>query len=176
MTRIIRVAAAQQGPNLESDSRQVIVARLLDMMKQAKSKGADVVVYTETALTTFFPRFYAEDRAEMDPWFEREMPNDATRPLFDYAADNKIGFSLGYAELTPDGHHFNTQILVDKDGKIAGKYRKVHLPGHVELEPERRFQHLEKRYFEPGNLGFPVWRTMGGVMGMCICNDRRWPE
>ena len=112
----------------------------------------------------------------MDPWFERDMPNDATRPLFDYAADNKIGFSLGYAELTPEGEHFNTQILVDKDGRIAGKYRKVHLPGHVELEPERRFQHLEKRYFQPGDLGFPVWRTMGGVMGMCICNDRRWPE
>tara|TARA_R110000772_G_scaffold231592_6_gene342747 strand:+ start:63191 stop:64126 length:936 start_codon:yes stop_codon:yes gene_type:complete len=176
MTRIVRVAAAQQGPNLETDSRQVIVARLLDMMKQAKAKGADLVVYTETALTTFFPRFHAENRADMDHWFERDMPNDATRPLFDYAADNSIGFSLGYAELTPDGHHFNTQILVDKDGKITGKYRKVHLPGHVELEPERRFQHLEKRYFEPGNLGFPVWRTMGGVMGMCICNDRRWPE
>jgi predicted amidohydrolase len=42
--------------------------------------------------------------------------------------------------------------------------------------PNRPFQHLEKRYFEPGNLGFPVWRTMGGIMGMCICNDRRWPE
>ena len=39
-----------------------------------------------------------------------------------------------------------------------------------------RFQHLEKRYFEPGDLGFPVWRTMGGIFGMCICNDRRWPE
>ncbi|HIN22175.1 MAG TPA: N-carbamoyl-D-amino-acid hydrolase, partial [Rhodospirillales bacterium] len=35
---------------------------------------------------------------------------------------------------------------------------------------------LEKRYFEPGDIGFPVWRTLGGVMGMCICNDRRWPE
>ena len=40
----------------------------------------------------------------------------------------------------------------------------------------RAFQHLEKRYFEPGDLGFNVWRTMGGILGMCICNDRRWPE
>jgi predicted amidohydrolase len=42
--------------------------------------------------------------------------------------------------------------------------------------PGRDAQHLEKRYFEPGNLGFPVWRTLGGIVGMCICNDRRWPE
>ena len=50
------------------------------------------------------------------------------------------------------------------------------MPGHAENEPWRPFQHLEKLYFETGDLGFPVWRTMGGIMGMCICNDRRWPE
>ena len=42
-----------------------------------------------------------------------------------------------------------------------------------EFDPQRAFQHLEKRYFEPGDLGFPVWRVMGGIVGMCICNDRR---
>ena len=146
------------------------------MMKEAHAEGCDMVVFTELALTTFFPRYYAEDRAEMDSWFETDMPGPATRPLFDFSKDNGIGFTLGYGELTPAGHHFNTQVLVDKNGEIQGKYRKIHLPGHAELEPERSFQHLEKRYFEPGDLGFPVWRTMGGVIGMCICNDRRWPE
>ena len=72
--------------------------------------------------------------------------------------------------------HFNTSILVERDGTIVGKYRKVHLPGHAEHEPERPFQHLEKRYFEVGNLGFPVVKAFGGNIGMCICNDRRWPE
>jgi predicted amidohydrolase len=84
-----------------------------------------------------------------------------------------------YAELTQEEgrtRRFNTAILVDKSGAIVGKYRKVHLPGHAEHEPYRAFQHLEKRYFEVGNLGFPVWRAYGGVLGMCICNDRRWPE
>ena len=52
----------------------------------------------------------------------------------------------------------------------------MHLPGHADYDPARSFQHLEKRYFEPGDLGFPVWRTLGGILGMCICNDRRWPE
>ena len=87
-----------------------------------------------------------------------------------------IAISFGYAELTPEGRHFNTQILTDREGRIVGKYRKVHLPGHSEPDPNRAFQHLEKRYFEPGDIGFPVWRTQGAIMGMCICNDRRWPE
>ena len=52
----------------------------------------------------------------------------------------------------------------------------MHLPGHEEHEPERPFQHLERRYFEEGPDGFSVWEAFGGVMGMALCNDRRWPE
>jgi predicted amidohydrolase len=90
-----------------------------------------------------------------------------------------MGFHLGYAELVEQGgttHRYNTAIHVDKTGQIVGKYRKVHLPGHAEFDPERKFQHLEKRYFEVGDLGFPVWRTARGIFGIAICNDRRWPE
>jgi len=176
MPRPLRVAAAQSGPIQKAESRQAVVKRLTDLLDQAHAEKVDFVVFTELALTTFFPRWYMTDQAEVDSWFEREMPNAATRPLFEKAAQYRIGFYLGYAELTPDGHHYNTAILVDRDGKIVGKYRKVHLPGHAEFDSERAFQHLEKRYFEPGNLGFPVWRTMGGIFGMCVCNDRRWPE
>jgi len=176
LSRIVRVAAAQSGPIQKAESRQAVVKRLCDLLDQAHEKGVNFVVFTELALTTFFPRWYMTDQAEVDQWFEREMPNAATRPLFEKAAGYKIGFYLGFAELTPDGHHYNTAILVDRDGRQVGKYRKVHLPGHDEFDRERAFQHLEKRYFEPGNLGFPVWRTMGGIVGMCICNDRRWPE
>ena len=176
MTRIIRVGAAQSGPVQKDDNRNAIIRRLVELMRQAKAQKCDVIVFTELALTTFFPRYYENDRSEMDAWFESELPNSVTLPLFEYAAENNMGFVLGYAELTSGDRHFNTSILVDKSGKIVGKYRKVHLPGHSEFDPERQWQHLEKRYFEPGDLGFPVWRTMGGVMGMCICNDRRWPE
>jgi N-carbamoyl-D-amino-acid hydrolase len=137
------------------------------------------VVYPELALTTFFPRWFMTDQTQIDAYFEREMPGPETRPLFDEAAKLGIGFSLGYAELLEDGgetHRYNSSILVDASGRILGKYRKIHLPGHAEHEPQRPFQHLEKRYFEIGNLGFPVWRAFGGNFGMCICNDRRWPE
>ena len=176
MSRVLRVAAAQSGAIQKADSRQAVVKRMIDLLDQAKAQRCDLVVYTELALTTFFPRWYMTDQTEVDSWFEREMPNAATRPLFDKAAEYKIGLSFGYAELTPDGRHYKTSILVDRGGKIVGKYRKVHLPGHSEFDPERSFQHLEKRYFLPGDLGFNVWRTMGGILGMCICNDRRWPE
>jgi N-carbamoyl-D-amino-acid hydrolase len=174
--RMIKVAAAQLGPVQKAETRQTVVARMLALLQQAAARGSDLIVYPELALTTFFPRWYHEDRAEADLWFEREMPSAATRPLFDEAKAAGIAVSLGYAELTPGGRHFNTSILVDKAGRPVGKYRKVHLPGHADWDPERTHQHLEKRYFEPGDLGFPVWRMAGGVIGMCICNDRRWPE
>jgi predicted amidohydrolase len=174
--RVVTVAAAQMGPIQKAEGRQQVVARMLELMRGAKAKGCDLIVYPELALTTFFPRWYMTDWAEVDTWFEREMPNAATRPLFDEGRKLSMGMSFGYAELTADGHRFNTSILTDKSGRIVGKYRKVHLPGHSEYDPKLNHQHLEKRYFEPGDLGFPVWRTLGGVFGMCICNDRRWPE
>jgi len=176
MARVITVAGAQMGPIQKSESRTEVIARMMALMDEAKAAGADFVVYPELTLTTFFPRYYMEDRAEADTWFEATMPNGDVAPLFDKARQFGMAFTFGFAELTHDGHHFNTSIHVNGSGEIVGKYRKVHLPGHVEFDPERTHQHLEKRYFEPGDLGFPVYRTMGGLFGMCICNDRRWPE
>lgn len=178
-SRFLNVAAAQMGPIARSESRLQVIERLLALLHQAKDRGAEFVVFPELTLTTFFPRWFIEDPAELDSFFETEMPGPETRRLFEAARRLEVGFYLGYAELVNEGvrrRHFNTSILVDRTGRIVGRYRKVHLPGHAEHEPERPFQHLEKRYFEVGNLGFPAWRTMGAIMGMCICNDRRWPE
>lgn len=174
--REIVIGAAQMGPIQKADSREAVVARMLDLFEQARRNGCHLVVYPELCLTTFFPRWYMEDQGEVDDWFEAGMPTPETKPLFDQAALHGIALSFGYAELTPDNHRFNTQILTDQRGKIIGKYRKVHLPGHSEFDTNRAFQHLEKRYFEPGDLGFPVWRNLDAWMGMLICNDRRWPE
>jgi predicted amidohydrolase len=173
---IMTIAGAQLGAIQKADSRETVVARMIELMNQAAEKGATMIVYPELALTTFFPRWYMEDRAEIDFWFEKEMPNGATMPLFDRARDLGMAMSFGYAELTPDGHYFNTSIVTNAKAEIVGKYRKIHLPGHSEYDTSRAFQHLEKRYFEPGDLGFNVWRNEGVIMGMAICNDRRWPE
>jgi hypothetical protein len=179
MARGLTVGAAQLGPIARSESRAQVVKRLVEHLHQARARGCELVVFPELALTTFFPRWWMEDPAEVDVFFEREMPGPDTRPLFDEARRLGLGFCLGYAELiVVEGRtrRFNTAILVDAGGRIAGKYRKVHLPGHAAHEPSRPFQHLEKRYFEVGDLGFPVFRAFGGLVGMCICNDRRWPE
>jgi predicted amidohydrolase len=176
MDRKFDLAVAQVGGIQPSEGRATAVQRLIRLLEQSHHKGASFVVFPELTLTTFFPRYWADDLTVMDRYFETEMPSVEVKPLFDRAAELRIGFYLGYAELTPDGQHFNTAILVDSTGYIVGKYRKIHLPGHAEHEPSRPFQHLEKRYFDVGNLGFGVWRLLGGLVGMCICNDRRWPE
>jgi hypothetical protein len=179
MTRFLTVGAAQMGPIQRSDTRRDVVERLIVHLREAKRMGCELVVFPELTLTTFFPRWWMTDQAEVDSFFEREMPSNETAPLFNEAKRLAMGFCLGYAELANENgtiRHFNTSILVERDGTIVGKYRKVHLPGHAEHEPKRPFQHLEKRYFEVGNLGFPVVKAFGGNMGMCICNDRRWPE
>ena len=173
------VGGAQLGPIARDESRQAVVSRLLELMREAHGRGCKLVVYPELALTSFFPRWWMEDEDEVDFWFERDMPSAVTQPLFDEAKELGVGFCLGYAEVAQEGgerRRFNTSILVDESATIVGKYRKVHLPGHADNRPDMPFQHLEKRYFDVGDLGFQTWRTMGGVMGMCICNDRRWPE
>ncbi len=175
MSRVLRVAAAQMGPIARADDRARVVDRLIAMLHTAADERAELVVFPELALTTFFPRWYMDDD-EVLAFFERSMPNDATQPLFDEAKRLGVGFHLGYAELTADGHRYNTAILVERDGTIAGSYRKVHLPGHEENEPWRPFQHLERRYFEPGPEGFRVFDAFGGRIGIAICNDRRWSE
>ncbi len=189
MSRMITVGAAQLGPIQKAEPRASAVARMVRLMEHAHRRGVQLVVFPELALTTFFPRHYHEDLAEADHWFEQTMPSDDTAPLFAAAKRFGIGFHLGYAELAdePDEsgvlrrRHFNTAILVSPEGDVLLKYRKVHLPGHAGFEPERKVQHLEKRYFEVGNLGFPVIEApmgdLAGInMGLMICNDRRWPE
>jgi predicted amidohydrolase len=146
MTRIVTVGAAQLGPIARNEPRVSVVARMITLMRQAREHGCDLVAYPELALTTFFPRWHLPSQADIDAFFEREMPSAETAPLFAEARKLGIGFMLGY------------------------------LPGHADHQPWRSFQHLEKAYFEVGNLGFPVARAFGGIMGMCICNDRRWPE
>lgn len=176
MSRIVTVGAAQMGAIQRAHSRREVVARMVELMREAASHRCDLIVFPELTLTTFFPRWWMEDQAEIDSFYEREMPSNETAPLFNEASRLGIGFSLGYAELTPEGWHYNTAILVNKSAQIVGKYRKIHLPGHAGHEPWRAFQHLEKRYFEVGDLSWGVWNALGGNMGMMICNDRRWPE
>lgn len=176
MTRLLKVAAAQLGPIQRTDDRQSVVTRLIELLRNAHSQKAELVVFPELALTTFFPRWFIDDISQADHWYETQMPSAITQPLFDEAKKLGVGFCLGYAELTENGERFNTQILVERNGDVVAKYRKVHIPGHETHEPDRPFQHAERYYFKPSDEGFGVWQAFGGRIGMMICNDRRWPE
>ena len=175
--RSLRIGAAQLGPIERTETRTEVVERLIALLRQGSDAGCELVVFPELALTTFFPRWYLDDNpTELDAYYESAMPGPETQALFDEAKSLGVGFYLGYAEQTPQGNRYNTSVLVERDGSIVAKYRKVHLPGHEEHEPERPFQHLERRYFEEGPDGFGVSNAFGGRIGMALCNDRRWPE
>lgn len=179
MSRQITIAVAQMGPIPLTQSRPEVIERLIGLLREAASQGSELVLFPECCLTAFFPHWFIEDQAEIDTFFEREMPSPVTQPLFDEARRLKIGFCLGYAEIVKEQgkvRRFNSSLLVERDGRIVGKHRKIHLPGHQEHRPQNPFQNLEKRYFDVGNLGFQVWNAFDGVVGMCICNDRRWAE
>lgn len=179
MSRVLTIGAAQQGPVSRTETRADVVQRLLAMMQQGADMGCDLVVFTEVALVPFFPHWHMTDEEEIDAWFEREMPGPDTQPLFDEARRLGIGFHLGFAELVAEEgeiRRYNAAVLVGPDGSIIGHYRKIHLPGYDRYQRGQPFQNLEKLYFRVGNLGFPTWKAFGGVVGMMICNDRRWPE
>ena len=174
MSRILTLAAAQMGPVQRDHTRDDVVERLIHLLREAAERGADVVAFPELALTTFFPRWHVP-LEDADHYYETEMPNRFTKPLWDEAARLGVGFSLGYALRQDDGRRFNVYHLVERDGRTVGVFKKVHIPGHVDHEHWRTFQHAERHYFEPGE-DFPVWRAFGGLFGMAICNDRRWSE
>ena len=179
MASYLNIAVAQLGPIARTDSRQSVVKRLIELMRQAKAAGCQVVTFPEMALTTFFPRWMIEDEAEVDSFFETEMPGPITRPLFEEAGRLGIGFYLGYCEIAYEEgqkRRYNSSVLADQTGRVVGKYRKIHVLGNREVDPTLPYQHLEPYYFKPGNMGFPVFEAFDVKVGMAICNDRRWPE
>lgn len=179
MPRVVRVGAAQLGPIARIEPREAVVERLCALLHSAADDGCEFVVFPEAALTAFFPHWFIEDSRELDAFFEKAMPSGPVNRLFREAAERRVGFYLGYAEeaVTDSGtHHFNSSVLVGRDGTTIGKYRKIHLPGNDSFRPGLPFQNLERLYFEVGDLGFPVFDAFGGRIGMAICNDRRWPE
>ena len=124
MSRILNIGAAQLGPIQRSDTRKNVVERMCELLKQAKKKNCDVVVFPELCLTTFFPRWFFEDSSEVDNFFETEMPNKECKPLFDLGQKLGILFSFGFAELIKvgkDTKRFNTSIIVNTKGEIELK-------------------------------------------------------
>lgn len=203
MARKITVAAAQVGAVHRDAVKQETVQRLVKLLHEAAQQKVQLVVFPECTLTTFFPRHLFHSQEELDKYFEHGddiTESSDVKPLFDEAKSHGIDIVLGFAERTSDGQGWNTSVYYSSsEGKIISKYRKVHLPGTKEpFDDPEAVNQLEKRYFTPGNLGFEAFRAPGlvkdaikkttategestlgkgdPILGMLICNDRRWPE
>jgi predicted amidohydrolase len=167
------------GATHRSDPRSKTLDRMLKLLSEAASQGAELVLFPETAFTTFFPRYLINDADELASWFEHgevtKSPNAA--PFFEKASSLGVDVSVGFAEAADNGERFNTSVYYHaKSRSVIAKYRKIHLPGDFEpfADPEATNQ-LEKRYFKPGDLGFEAFRvpdlaeSTEPIMGMMVC-------
>jgi predicted amidohydrolase len=170
MARPVKVAAAQLGPINEGTSREEVVERMLALLEQAIAERVEIIAYPEMALTTYFPKKIRDD---YDQFFEHEVPPKALGPLLRRAATAGVAVHVGFCEKA-GRHYFNTALLTDERGALAGTYRKIHLPGRP--SPDGFAQVYEVRYFETGNTGYRVFPLAKARVGIAICQDRRYPE
>jgi beta-ureidopropionase len=169
MSRRIRVAAAQLGPS--SEEKKDVVVRCERLMEEAAERGVDMIGFPELCLTQFFPNRLERDN---DQWFD-ELPSPLTARLFSIAQDAGIVVVFPYGER--DGiSRYNSALVIDADGRVVGKYRKMHIPAYFPSNRPGGTGSFERLYFAPGNLGFPVFDTAKGKVGVQICYDRMFPE
>jgi predicted amidohydrolase len=170
MARSMTVAAAQLGAIPEGTSREEMVDRMLVLLEGAIEQKVDVVAYPELALTPYFPK---RIRNDYDQFFETEMPPKCLEPLLRRAGQAGVACHIGFAEKAGD-RYFNTAILTDERGALAGTYRKIHLPGTT--KPDGHAQVYEPYFFSVGDTGFRVFPTEKAQVGIAVCQDRRFPE
>ena len=166
--RTVTVAALQMGP---SGSREENLGRMGLLLREAAGRGAAIACFPELALTCYFP-------GEKDiPGADRFFDTPGSRwidQLSSLAARLDICLILPFAEI--DGRkRYNSAIIFDRRGNPAGIYRKVHIHRGV---PNSRgeIQNYEDGYFNPGDLGFPVFDLGVARVGVQICYDRHFPE
>jgi N-carbamoylputrescine amidase len=132
--------------------------------REAAAQGAQIIGFQEVFNA---PYFCQVQEAEHYKWAE-SIPGPTTERFQALARDLGIVIVLPIYELESTGFYYNTAVVIDADGSYLGKYRKHHIP------QVKGF--WEKFYFRPGNLGWPVFDTAVGKVGVYICYDRHFPE
>ena len=162
MANTIRAALLQTDWTGDKDS---MIDRHDEAAREAAAQGAHVICFQELFYGPYFcqvqdPQYYA---------YTEEIPNGPTTKRFQsLARELSMVMVLPMYEVEQSGVYYNTAAVIDADGSYLGKYRKHHIP------QVKGF--WEKFYFRPGNLGYPVFDTAVGKVGVYICYDRHFPE
>jgi beta-ureidopropionase len=158
----IRAAVIQAHANMPKDEA---VEKHIELIGKAAAEGSQVTCLQEIFFGPYFP-------AEQDPkWYDTAEPEDGptiTR-MREVARQHRMVLVVPWYEEAMTGVYYNSAAVIDADGSYLGKYRKTHIP-HVGP------CFWEKYYFKPGNVGYPVFDTAIGKIGLIICYDRHFPE
>jgi beta-ureidopropionase len=162
MARTVRGALVQACWTGDKDS---MIEKHINYARQAAQQGAQVMCFQEL----FYGPYFCQVQDRKYYTYTEPIPDGpTTRIMQDLARDTKMVLVVPMYEEDGPGIYYNTAAVIDADGTYLGKYRKTHIP------------HLpgfwEKYYFKPGNLGYPVFNTAVGKVGVYICYDRHFPE
>jgi beta-ureidopropionase len=162
MSSVVRAALIQAHANLPKEDA---LAKHVEMIEQAAGEGAQITCLQEI----FFGPYFC---AQQEPhWFETAEPDDGptVQTMRELARKYEMVLVVPFFEKELEGVFYNTAVVIDADGTVLGKYRKTHIP---QVGPI----FWEKYFFKPGNLGYPVFDTRVGKVGVFICYDRHFPE
>lgn len=157
----MKVGLIQQSNTAD---RAANIARLQQQIRACACQGADLVVLQELHNGLYFCQ--TENTAEFDQ--AEPIPGPSTDIFGQLANELQVVLVLSLFEKRAPGLYHNTAVVIEKDGSIAGKYRKMHIPD----DPA----YYEKFYFTPGDLGFEPIRTSVGKLGVLVCWDQWYPE
>jgi N-carbamoylputrescine amidase len=161
MTNTTKIALIQMRCGPKPDEN---LTHAIELIRGAAAKGAQVVCLPELFRSQYFCQ--TEDHKNFD--LAEEIPGASTSTLGDVARQTGAVIIASLFEKRSAGLYHNTAAIIDADGKLLGKYRKMHIPD----DP----LYHEKFYFTPGDLGFQAWPTTRGKIGVCVCWDQWYPE
>ncbi len=160
-SRVLRVGLVQHACG---DDREANLAASIAGMEQAAAQGARLVLLQELHRSRYFCQL--EDARHFD--LAEPVPGETTARLGELAASLGIVIVASLFERRAAGIYHNTAVVMDTDGSLAGRYRKMHIPN----DPG----YCEKYYFTPGDLGFSAIQTSLGRLGVLVCWDQWYPE
>jgi len=157
----LRIALVQMS--CEADPRRNL-DKALTRIEEAAARGAKVICLQELFRSRYFCQ--SEEAGNFD--LAEPIPGPSTEALSAVAAARKVVVVGSLFERRTEGIYHNTAVVLDADGRLAGRYRKMHIPD----DPH----YYEKFYFTPGDLDFTAHRTAHATVGALVCWDQWFPE